>query len=165
MCAWTYNFSPHKGTFASLPKAEHVKLYMFGHGHNTLYSIWSSSWCKSKNGIANRPASRQGREHASKALLVLMLLAGDIHLNPGPTTSEQQQANSVVQVRPDIGGAAQTPPMHTPEPRRAAQWSEQLLVRARNYRSSSDTRRSAPLLYSATWDLPTAAKLVSHPAW
>lgn len=72
----------------------------------------------------------QGREHASKALLVLLLLAGDIHLNPGPTTSEQQQANSVVQVRPDTGGVAQTPPMHTPEPRRAAQWSEQLLVQS-----------------------------------
>lgn len=46
--------------------------------------------------------------HASKILLLLMLLAGDIHLYPGPSTRETQ-ASFVNQVRPCVDGNAGTP--------------------------------------------------------
>lgn len=59
--------------------------------------------------------------------MMLMLLAGDIHLNPGPS-SLKKQASSVEQVGLGAGGYVEAPPLHTLEPRGAEPWPAQLLV-------------------------------------
>ncbi|CAM4651513.1 unnamed protein product [Leuciscus chuanchicus] len=106
---------------------------MFGYGYNTLYSIWSSFWWKSnrsKDNKGNKATSQQGKTQASKILLMLMLLAGDIHLNPGPSSLEKQasSASSVEQVGLGAGGYVEAPPLHTLEPRGAEPWTAQLLA-------------------------------------
>lgn len=39
---WIHNFFLYKGKLIDLNNGEQTKLYMFGHGHLTLYSIWAS---------------------------------------------------------------------------------------------------------------------------
>lgn len=114
LSAWTYNFSLHnKGNLIGLNNGEHTKLYYFGHGHAILHSIWpSKSLCKNDTNSVIRSTSRQDRARASKVIMVLILLAGDIHVNPGPTLKHQV---SSVEVMPDTGEAAQViPPLTTP---------------------------------------------------
>lgn len=109
---WTFNLCLYnKYNLTAHNNAEHTKLYFFGHGHSFLHSVWvSKSLCKSDRNSAIRTTSRQDRAHASKIIMVLILLAGDIHLNPGPQACP-------VAVMPDAGEATQVkPPLTTPAP-------------------------------------------------
>lgn len=111
LCVWSTKFSSYEGISDGLFYGKQTKLYMFGYGHNTLYFIWSSFWWKSnrskdnrsKDNKGNTATSQQGKAQASKILLMLTLLAGDIHLNPGPSSLEKQ-ASSVEQVGLGAGG-------------------------------------------------------------
>ena len=84
-CVWTCS---KKDIPANLTKGEPTKLYLFGHGHFILYSIWSSRGLrkstKNKANKAVKLTSQHGRGYTVKIPLILLLLAGDIHLNPGP---------------------------------------------------------------------------------
>lgn len=127
--AWSFNFSPNKGTLTDLSYGEETKLYMFGYGHNTLYSIWTA-WGTSCRNHANKGKPPQGRMHASKVLAVLILLAGDVHLNPGPTLRELQART--VERGHGADRAAKSPPLHTPELRGAQPWHTKVLALAQN---------------------------------
>jgi len=92
---------------------EYTKLYFFGHGHVFLHSTWASkSLCKYDRNGANKSSPRQERAHVSKVIMVLIRLAGDIHLNPGPTLEYQVSQEEAM---PDIGVSLQElSPLFTP---------------------------------------------------
>lgn len=132
LCAWTSNF---KGNVASLTSCEQTMLHMFGHGHCTLYFIWTSRGLSDRNNTS-RLTSRQRRFYAFKVILVLILLSGDIHLNPGPTTFEQM-ASTELEVGLSTGVTSPTPESHGAELRELlAQSQEPLDQRQAEKRSS-----------------------------
>ena len=57
----------------------------FGHGHLVTYSIfWQKLYSNEKG---SKQITKRGKWHAYSTLLVLLLLSGDIQLNPGPVAS------------------------------------------------------------------------------
>ena len=63
----------------------HQNWHFFGHGHLVTYSnFWQKLYSNEKG---SKQITKRGKWHAYSTLLVLLLLSGDIQLNPGPVTN------------------------------------------------------------------------------
>ena len=62
------------------------RIYFFGHGYLAIYSITKQSDHLRRGTPSKQNNRRRGNRHDFNVFLILILLSGDVQLNPGPTT-------------------------------------------------------------------------------
>ncbi len=71
-----------------------IKLNFFGHGHFVLYSI--QNCLQYQQSKTDKSPNQHDKWRAAKLVFLLILLAGDIQLNPGPPVIQQPTDNNYI---------------------------------------------------------------------